>query len=68
MSDKKTKNALLEMLAEAVRNTQPRQTEPVRNPQPGRKRKTQSRKASLPPQRTPKTKKRQVSDSRKRRR
>ena len=31
MSDKKTKAELLEMLAEAVRNTQP---QPVRNEQP----------------------------------
>ena len=49
MSDKKTKAELLEMLAEAVRNTQPepvgnRQPEPVLDPQPERKRKTQSRK------------------------
>jgi hypothetical protein len=45
MSDKKTKAELLEMLAEAVRNTQPQpvgntQPEPVRESQPERKRKT----------------------------
>ena len=47
MSDKKTKAELLEMLAEAVRNTQPQpvgntQPEPVHDPQPERKRKAQS--------------------------
>ena len=42
MSDKtKTKAELLEMLAEAVRNTQP---EPVRDAQPESERKTQPRK------------------------
>ncbi len=47
MSDKtKTKAELIEMLAEAVRNTQPRpvrntQPEPVRDAQPEPKRKTQ---------------------------
>ena len=49
MSDKKTKAELLEMLAEAVRNTQPQpvgntQPEPGRDPQAERKRKTRSRK------------------------
>ena len=57
MSDKKTKAELLEMLAEAVRNTQPQpvgntQPEPVRDPQPERKRKTQSRKTRPASQRT----------------
>jgi hypothetical protein len=44
MSDKKTKAELLEMLAEAVRNTQPQpvntQPEPVRDAQPEPKHKT----------------------------
>ena len=49
MSDKKTKAELLEMLAEAVRNTQPQpvgntQPEPGHDPQPERKRKTKSRR------------------------
>ena len=49
MSDTKTKAELLEMLAEAVRNTQPQpvgntQPEPARDAQPPRKRKTQSRR------------------------
>ena len=62
MSDK-TKAELLEMLAEAVRNTQPqpvgnRQPEPVLDPQPERKRKTQSRKTPPASQRTAKNKKR----------
>lgn len=56
MSDKKTKAELLEMLAEAVRNTQPQpQPEPVRN--------TQLRKPRSAPKRTAKIK----STSRKRR-
>ena len=73
MSDKtKTKAELLEMLAEAVRNTQP---QPVGNTQPEpprcatrRKRKTQSRKTGPASQRTAKTKNVQASASRKQRR
>jgi hypothetical protein len=61
MSDNKTKAELLEMLAEAVRNTQPQpvgntQPEPVHDPQPERKRKTQSRKTRPASQRTAKIK------------
>lgn len=61
MSDKKTKAELLEMLAEAVRNTQPQpvgnaQPEPVRESQPQRKRKTQSRKTRPALKRTTKIK------------
>jgi len=57
MSDKKTKADLLEMLAEAVRNTQPQpvgntQPEPVHDPQPERKRKAQSHKTRPASQRT----------------
>ena len=66
MSDKKTKAELLEMLAEAVRgNTQP---EPVHDPQPERKRKTQSRKTQPASQRTAKIKNVRASASRKQRR
>ena len=73
MSDKKTKAELLEMLAEAVRNTQPQpvgntQPEPVHDPQPERKRKTQSRKTRPASQRTPKIKTVRASASRKQRR
>jgi hypothetical protein len=74
MSDKtKTKAGLLEMLAEAVRNTQPQpvgntQPEPARDAQPERKRKTQSRKTGPASQRTAKTKNVQASASRKQRR
>ena len=76
MSDKtktNTKAELLEMLAEAVRNTQPqpvvnRQPEPARDAQPKRKRKTQSRKTGPASQRTAKTKNVQASASRKQRR
>ena len=62
MSDKtKTKAELLEMLAEAVRNTQPppvrnTQPEPVRDAQPEPKRKTQPRKTQPAPKRTAKIK------------
>ena len=61
MNDKKTKAELLEMLAEAVRNTQPRlvgnrQPEPVLDPQPVWKRKPQSRKTRPASQRTVKNK------------
>ena len=73
MSDKKTKAELLEMLAEAVRNTQPQpvgntQPEPVHDPQPERKRKTQSRKTRPASQRTAKIKDVRASVSRKQRR
>ncbi len=73
MSDKKTKAELLEMLAEAVRNTQPRpvgnpQPEPVHDPQPERKRKAQSHKTRPASQRTAKIKTVRASASRKRRR
>jgi hypothetical protein len=58
MSEKWTKAELLEMLAQAVRNTQP---QPVGNRQPEpvvdeRKRKTQSRKTRPTSQRTAKNK------------
>jgi hypothetical protein len=74
MSDKtKTKAALLEMLAEAVRNTQPqpvgnKQPKPALDAQPERKRKTQSGKTGPASQRTAKTKNVQASASRKQRR
>jgi hypothetical protein len=65
MSDKtKTKAELLEMLAEAVRNTQPQpvaQPDPARDPQPDRKRKPQSHKARPASQRTVKTKRASAS-------
>jgi hypothetical protein len=73
MSDKtKTKAELLEMLAEAVRNTQPQpvgntQPEPARDAHPPRKRKMQSETAPAS-QRTAKTKNVQASASRKQRR
>ena len=61
MSDKKTKAELLEMLAEAVRNTQPQpvnpQPEPARNDQPASKR-------ASPPRNTRSTKKRTVKAKR----
>ena len=65
MSDKtktKTKAELLEMLAEAVRNTQP---QPVRNTQPEPKRNPRPRKRSAP-KRTAKIKSVRASASRKR--
>jgi hypothetical protein len=74
MSDKtKTKAALLEMLAEAVRNTQPQpvantQREAVRDPQPKLKRKTQSRKMRPASKRTAEIKNVRASASRKQRR
>jgi hypothetical protein len=73
MSDKKTKAELLEMLAEAVRNTQPQpvgntQPEPVHDPQPERKRKTQSRKTRPASQRPANIKNVRASASRKQRR
>jgi hypothetical protein len=74
MSDKtKTKAELLEMLAEAVRNTQPQpvrntQPEPVRDAQPEPKRKTQPRKTRPAPNRTAKIKGVRASASRRQRR
>ncbi len=73
MSDKKTKAELLEMLAEAVRNTQPQpvgntQPEPVHDPQPERKRKAQFHKTRPGSQRTAKIKTVRASASRKQRR
>jgi len=60
MSDKKRKAELLEMLAEAVRNTQPQpvntQREPVRDAQPETKPKTQPRNTQPAPKRTVKIK------------
>ena len=56
MSDKsntKTKADLYAMLAEAVRNTQPQQPEPVRDAQPAPKRNRRTRHA---PKRTAKIK------------
>jgi len=74
MSEKtKSKAALLEMLAEAVRNTQPQpiastQREAVREPQPKLKRKTQYRKMRPATKRTAEIKNVRASASRKRRR
>ena len=73
MSDKKTKAELLEMLAEAVRNTQPqpvgnRQPGPIVDPQSERKRKTQSRKTRPASQRTGENKNVRASARRKQRR
>jgi hypothetical protein len=68
MSDrviKKTKAQLHEMLAEAVRNTQPQpvnaQPEPVCGAQPESKRKTQRRKPRSEPKRTVKMKRVRLS-------
>jgi hypothetical protein len=75
-----TKADLLEMLAEAVRNTQPQpvntppetirntQSQRVRNEQPERKRNTQLRKTRPAPKRTVKIKMVRASASRKRQR
>jgi hypothetical protein len=76
MSDKiakKTKAELHEMLAEAVRNTQPQpvrnaQPEPVRTAQPEPKRKTQPHKTRPAPKHTAKIKSVRASASRKQRR
>ena len=74
MGDKtKTKAELLEMLAEAVRNTQPppvrnTQPEPVRDAQPESKRKTQSPKTRPARKRTAKIKSVRASASRNQRR
>lgn len=65
-----TKAELHEMLAEAVRNTQPQQVsaqpEPVRDAQPDPKRKGQPRKARRAPTRIGKNKSVRASASRKR--
>ena len=73
MSDKKTKAELLEMLAEAVRNTQRQpfgntQADAVHDPQPERKRKAQSHKTCPASQRTTKVKIVRASAGRKQRR
>jgi hypothetical protein len=65
MSDKKTRAELHEMLAEAVRNTQP---QPVRNMQPEPVNNTQPRDRRPAPKRTAKIKSVRASASRKRRR
>jgi hypothetical protein len=69
MSDKKSKAELLEMLAEAVRNTQPHpvntQREPVRDAQPEPKRNPRPSKRPAP-KRTVKIKSVRASASRKR--
>ncbi len=61
MSDKKSKAELFQMLAEAVRNTQPQplnpQAESARNTQTEPKRKTQSRNKRPAPKRAVKIKK-----------
>jgi hypothetical protein len=71
MSDKKSKAELQEMLAEAVRNTQP---QPIRNTQPepvcdtarpAPKRKTQPRNTQPAPKRPAKIKRVRTSASRK---
>ena len=67
-----TKADLLEMLAAAVRNTQPQpvitQPEPVRDAQPEPKRETPLRNTRPAPKRTAKIKSVRASDSRKRQR
>ena len=73
MSARKTKAELLEMLAEAVRNTQPQpvgktQPEHVRDPQPERKPKTELRKTRPASKRTAKIKNVRTFASRKQRR
>ena len=73
MSDKRTKAELLDMLAEAVRNTQPRpvanrQPEPVLDPQLEQKRQSRSRKTQPASQRTAKIKDVRASASRGQRR
>ena len=74
MSDKtKTKAELLEMLAEAVRNTQPSpvrdtQPDPARDAQPESKRKARPRKTRPAPKRTVKIKSVRASAGRKQRR
>jgi hypothetical protein len=68
---KPTKAELHEMLAAAVRNTQPQpvdtQVEPVRDVQPDSKPKRQIRKTRAAPKRTAKNKSVRASASRKRR-
>ena len=65
-----TKAELHQMLAEAVRNTQPQavntQPEPVRDVQPGPKRKGRPRNARPAPKRTAKIKRARASASHKR--
>jgi hypothetical protein len=65
-----TKAELHEMLAEAVRNTQPQsvntQSEPVRDVQPGPKRKSRPRSTRSEPKRTAKIKSVRASAGRKR--
>jgi hypothetical protein len=65
-----TKAELHEILAEAVRNTQPQsvntQSEPVRDVQPDPKRKSQPRGTRLAPKRTAKIKSVRASAGRKR--
>jgi hypothetical protein len=68
----KTKAELLEMLAQAVRNTQPQPVngspaEPARDAHLERKRKSQSGKKRPTPQHTPNAKGREASDRRKQR-
>ena len=71
MSDKKTKAELLEMLAEAVRNTQPQpvssQPEPPLDVRPGPKRTSRPRNTRPASKRTAKIKSDRASVSRKRR-
>jgi hypothetical protein len=65
-----TKAELHEMLAEAIRNTQPQpvntQSEPVRDVQPAPKRKRRPRNTRPAPKRTPKIKSVRASAGRKR--
>jgi hypothetical protein len=80
MSDKKSKADLLEMLAEAVRNTQPQpvntppelvpntQSQPVRNEQSEPKSRTHPRNNRSAPKRTAKVKNVRASASRKQQR
>jgi hypothetical protein len=65
MSDKRTRAQLYEMLAEAVRNTQP---QPVHIAHPEPKRKTQPRNTRPAPKRTAKIKSVRASPRRKLRR
>jgi hypothetical protein len=65
MNEKRTRAELYEMLAEAVRNTQP---QPVHIAQPEPKRKTQPRNTRPAPKRPAKIKSVRASASRKRQR
>jgi hypothetical protein len=71
MASTPTRTELYEMLAQAVRNTQPQpvdtQVEPVRDVEPDSKRKKRSRDARPAPKRAAKIKSGRVSASRKRR-